>query len=342
LYYFTKKDRFLPVETLSGQPIDSLAKKSFMISDFSLNIQDMASIYQVMKRSHSINIFADGINILKGKDHRIGHQLHFLSCDTDTRDEYIYDDNAAALQQVKWSRVFEPGAKSFYLRWQDAPLDTTIVERILLMFFSAQAFVTAGKRTNEKMRENYHRLAAQEEDQSIKSPIKYLANFMDTTDLTTREEDKRSFFEAISVDISKGASDIREELSDFIKAHYEDSPLVKIFTSFKPILVVIQEDKYYFYNKTGFLILTDEQLQADVLTIACLLFCEDDVEKYFHFLATAFQTCYAYYKITDAEMMWLIPRRKPLLHVIKASNRSLKQRSLGSPKKRTLKKPKTL
>jgi len=347
LYYFTKKDRFLPVETLSGRSLDSLAKKTFMISDFSLNIQDMASIYQVMKRSHSINIFADGINILKGKDHPVGHQLHFLSCDTDTRDEYIYDDNAAALQQVKWSRVFEPGAKSFYLRWQDAPLDTRMVERIFLMFFSAQAFVSAGKRTNEKMRENYHRLAAQEEDPLIKRSIKYLANFMDTTDLTTREEDKRSFFEAISVDISKGASDIREELSDFIKAHYEDSPLVKIFTSFKPILISIHDDKYYFFNKTGFLLLTDEQLQADGLTIACLLFCEDDVEKYFHFLATAFHTCYAYYKIADAELMWLTPRRKPVLPVIPPSrfNHSLKARSLGkkrSFKKRTLKKPKTL
>jgi hypothetical protein len=342
MYYFTKKDRFLPVETLSGKPLDSLAKTTFMIADFSLNIQDIASIYQVMKRSHSINIFADGINILKGKDHNTGHQLHFLSCDTDTRDEYIYDDNAAALQQVKWSRVFEPGAKSFYLRWRDDPLDIRIVQRILLMLFSAQAFVSAGKRTVEKMRENYHRLAAQEEDSSLKSSMKYLANFMDTTDLTTREEDKRSFFEAISVDISKGAAEIREELSDFIKAHYDDSPLVKIFTSFKPILISIHEDKYYFFNKTGYLVLTDEQLQADGLTIAGLLFCEDDVEKYFHFLATAFHTCYAYYKITGAEMMWLTPRRKPVLPVVKASNRSLKQRSLGSIKKRSLKKPKTL
>ncbi len=300
-----------------------------------------------MKRSHSINIFADGFNLLKGKDYHIGHQIFFLSCDTDTRDEYIYDDNAASLQQVKWSKVFEPGAKSFYLRWRDHPLETRVVERILLMLFSAQAFVSAGKRTTEKMRENYHKLARQEADPLLKNSMTYLANFMDTTDLSTREEDKRSFFDVISVDISKGATEIREELLEFIKAHYDDSPVIKIFTSFKPILIVILEDKYYFYNKTGFMVLTDEQLQADGLTIAGLLFCEDDVEKYFHLLATAFHTCYAYYTIRQAEMMWMTPRRKPMLAIVPPRNTkvTLKKGSLSLRnfyKKRSLKKPKTI
>lgn len=344
MYYFTKKDRYLPIQDLSATPVEALAKKTFMISDFSLDLQTMASIYQIMKRSHSINIFADGFNLLKGPAHKVGHQLHFLSCDTDTRDEYIYDDNEAALQQVKWSRVFEPGAKSYYLRWRDQPLDVRVVQRIFLMLFSAQAFVSAGKRTTEKMRENYHRLARQEQDPLLKKPMTFLANFLDTTDLTTREEDKKSFFDVIQVDISKDASDIREQLSEFIKEHYGSSPVVKIFASFKPILITIHEDKYYFFNKTGFLVLTDEQLQEDGLSIAGLLFCEDDVEKYFHLLATAFHTCYAYYTISQAEMMWLTPRRKPLLHVIPPRpNRSLKQRSLGNfYKKRSVKKPKTI
>ena len=344
MYYFTKKDRSLPVQALATTPVEALAKKTFMISDFSLDMSTMASIYQTMKRSHSVNIFADGVNLLKGKDYSVGHQIYFLSCDTDTRDEYIYDDNEAALQQVKWSRVFDPGAKSFYLRWRDEELDVRVVQRIFLMLFSAQAFVSAGKRTTEKMRENYHKLAKQEQDPLLKKPITYFANFMDTTDLTTREEDKRAFFDVISVDISKDASDIREQLSEFIKEHYGSSSVIKIFASFKPILIVIQEDKYYFYNKTGFLVLSDEQLQEDGLSIAGLLFCEDDVEKYFYFLATAFHTCNSYYTINQAELMWLTPRKQPLLQVLPARNarNTLKQRSLGSPKKRTLKKPKTI
>lgn len=366
MYYFTKKERYLPIEELSSKPIEYVSKKTFMISDVNLNFDQVASIYQIMKRSHSINIFTAGFNILKGIDYPIGHQIYFLTCDTDTRNEYIYDDNAASLQQVKWSKVFEPGAKSYYLRWHDEALDTRVMKRIFLMLFSAQAFVSAGKRTTEKMRENYHRLATQEEDPVLKQSMEFLANFLDINDLTTRDEDKKSFFDAISVDISKGATDIREELSEFIENHYNDSPVVKIFTSFKPILIVILEDKYYFFNKTGFLVLSDEQLQADGLTIAGLLFCEDDVEKYFHFLATAFHTCYSYYTIRQAEVMWLTPRRKPMLPIVPPRNtkvtlkkrslsRSLwerqrpnrppleEQRSLGNfYKKRSLKKPKTL
>jgi hypothetical protein len=347
MYYFTKKDRFLPVQTLATTPIEALAKKTFMISDFSLDMQAMASIYQAMKRTHSINIFADGFNLLKGKDYRVGHQIHFLSCDTDTRDEYVYDDNQASLQQVKWSRVFEPGAKSYYLRWRDQPLDVRVVQRIFLMLFSAQAFVSAGKRTTEKMRENYRRLARQEEDPLLKTPMTYFANFLDTNDLTTREEDKKSFFDVVSVDISKDASNIREQLSEFIKTHYSSSPVVKIFASFKPILIVFHQDKYYFFNKTGFLVLADEQLQEDGLSIAALLFCEDDVEKYFYFLATAFHNCYAYYTINQSELMWLTPRKQPLLQVLPARNArsTLKQKSLtlgNFYKKRSLKKPKTI
>ncbi len=342
LLYFTKKDRYMSLAELSSVPVDALTKKTFFVSDFSLGIQDMASIYQVMKRSHSINVFAGAYNILKGINHPIGHQLHFLTCQTDTRDEYIYDDNAHVLQQVKWSKVMEPGSKSFYLRWKpDEELDVRVVQRIFLMLFSAQAFVSAGSRTTEKMRENYHKLARQEEDPLLKTPMTYLANFLDSDDLTTRAEDKKSFFDVISIDITKSASKIREDLLEFIKAHYADSQIVKIFASFKPVLIVCQESKYYFFNKTGFLVLTDEQLQEDGLTIAGLLFCEDSVEKYLHFLATAFHTCRSFYDIRQAEMMWFMPRRTPILPVIPPRpNRSLKQRSLGNFfKKKTIKKP---
>ncbi len=342
IYYFTKKDRYIPLEQLSSVPVETLAKKAFLICDFSIDFPTFSSIYQVMKRSHSINIFAAGFNILKGVNYPIGHQLQLLACDTHTRDEYIYDDNAHVLQKVKWAKMFEPGSKSFYLRWHDdKQLDARVVERIFLMLFSAQAFVSGGARTTEKMRENYHKLAKQEEDPLLKTPMTYLANFLDSNDLTTREEDKKSFFDVISIDIKQKAAKIREDLLEFIKAHYADSQIIKIFASFKPVLIVCQESKYYFFNKTGFLVLTDEQLQEDGLTIAGLLFCEDSMEKYLHFLATAFHTCKAFYDIRQAELMWLTPRHTPLLPVVPVTNKSLKKRSLGNfMKKRSLKQQK--
>jgi hypothetical protein len=323
-YYFLKRDYFVSVEDLNAVPVSTFRKRPLLVADFRIGFADAVTIYQGIKDTHTVNVFTSGFNLLKGVHHPVGHQIYMVSCDSATRDEYIYDDNAHMLQKVKWSRVFEPGAQSRYLRWKGEETDERVVQRILVMHFSAQAFVTAGRRTTEKMRENYHRLARQEEDPLLKHPMTYYANCLDTIDLHTRTEDKQAFFGIIGVDISKGAAPLREDLLDFIKLHY-DSPLIKIFTDFRPVLIVSVADKYYFFNNTGYMLLTDAQLQADGLTVAGTLFCEDSVEKYLHLLATAFHTCKGFYEVRYAEVFWATPR--PLAAGLRSTRKASSNRS---------------
>jgi hypothetical protein len=306
LYYFLKEDTYKRVASLDGVYIEALTQKMLMISEPHLKVTDIAKIYNTMKKTHSINFLASGKNPMDDSY----HQIHLVSCDTASRNQYIYDNNVSLIKKVRWANIFDEDATTYYISWYDGPFNKSIFEQVLLRLFSGQAFVTGGKRTNEQMRENFLKEGRRVSENPLQDlRMKFFANIMTYIDLSTEEERKREFFKEMKIDLSKQAGTLRDEILKDIRDFYDDSILIKMLVEFKPLLVIFKEEKYYFFNSTGYRVISDEQIVDDVIAVAGALFCEGSLEKFFMVLCAAISSITGSYNITDAELVWMVPTK---------------------------------
>jgi hypothetical protein len=304
LYYFLKADYYKKTSTLEGRNLSSLKDEMLLISESNLTIEDIKTIYQVMKKSHSINLL---LSVQSYFIEDAFHQIHLVSCDTNSRNQYIYD-NEHAIQKVRWAKVFEPDSKSYYLGWYEYEMDPQILESLLVQFYSGQAFVAIGKRTSEQIRDMILKESRRDNyTPAMRRRLSYLGYVMKDIDLGEDIEKKIEFFEKIQINIKKSAADIRQELLQFVKDNYDDSLIIKTFREFKPILIVVTEEKYYFFNSTGYLLLSDEQLKSDNLFVATLLFCYYDINICLNLIAATCSNIYNYFSLHNAELVWMTP-----------------------------------
>ena len=306
LYYFLKEDTYITVNQLAGVYLRNMVNKSYMISEPQLKMNEIATIYRTMKKSHSMNIIVSGYSPLKEGY----HQIHLVSCDTSSRNQYIYDNNVNYLQKVRWAKVFDEEAKSQYIKWTDEIYDKYTLERTLAHLFSAQAYVTSGRSTNEQMHKEFsNTFPLNALLIGVNERLKYFTNVIKDIDFNKDKEEKERFFEAIEIDITIPMRALRYSLLKLIRYYYDDSILLKMFVDFKTILILLIEDKYYFYNSTGYRVLTDKELGQDVITVAGTLFCEGDIQKFLLVMSSGFTNISGNYTIYNCDLVWMVPTK---------------------------------